>query len=335
MMDRFYVIRDPSEHLFVEAAAMRPANPFCTAAYASARRELGAEPWLLVLERQTTRVLCPAFLATGRLSRLLELPSWPGLEEVNPFWEGLTGVCRTERITMLEVNSFASESAELPVPGAVRRARREYVMDLVGLEIDRRVATNHLRNIKKATRAGLALRRQSDPGACQVHARLMGVSLARRQGRGEQVERATEPQVTATTAALVGHGAGTLYQAVAGEEVQSSILVLMGTSGGYYHSAGTSAAGMESGASHFLIHAVTRALQAAGCTRFNLGGVDEPGSGLDRFKAGFGAMPVELQAAAVDFSGPVRRLATALRATLKTAEGRWRTGRTGAQVVTR
>ena len=38
------------------------------------------------------------------------------------------------------------------------------------------------------------------------------------------------------------------------------------------------------------------ALQAASKQQFNLGGVSEPGSGLDQFKRGFGSRRVELDA---------------------------------------
>jgi lipid II:glycine glycyltransferase (peptidoglycan interpeptide bridge formation enzyme) len=67
---------------------------------------------------------------------------------------------------------------------------------------------------------------------------------------------------------------------------------------------------MSSGASHCLIHEIALALQTQGIERFNLGGADDPNGGLERFKAGFGTTPVELEAAEFSFSGPIRRAIT-------------------------
>jgi lipid II:glycine glycyltransferase (peptidoglycan interpeptide bridge formation enzyme) len=112
-------------------------------------------------------------------------------------------------------------------------------------------------------------------------------------------------------AALTGSGAGELFQVTAGGRILSSILVLLAARGGYYHSAGTRPEGMSCGASHFLVSEIAAALQAAGLTRFNLGGVSGTGTGLEQFKHGFGTTRVELQAVECELTGAFTAVLTA------------------------
>ena len=130
--------------------------------------------------------------------------------------------------------------------------------------------------------------------------------MMRRRERGEQVPAVMASQL-AEVSALTAHGAGEIFQAVVDGQVLSSILVLLSRDAGYYHSAGTSAEGMACGASHVLVHDIAMALQAASKQQFNLGGVSEPGSGLDQFKRGFGSRRVELDAVHCSTAGRLTR----------------------------
>jgi lipid II:glycine glycyltransferase (peptidoglycan interpeptide bridge formation enzyme) len=94
-----------------------------------------------------------------------------------------------------------------------------------------------------------------------------------------------------------------LYQAVRDGIVMSSILLLRSKHTAYYQSAGTSPEGMSVGASHFLIYNVGKKLRDDGVRIFNLGGAPE-GSSLARFKSGFGASEVSLEACSC-YVGPV------------------------------
>jgi hypothetical protein len=322
-MNRFVATQNPSAKQLEDCASLMPDNPFWTPAYAAARAQLGAQVWILEDPQSARRVACPAFVTTGRLNRSLEIPSWPPLADPAVFWNGLLEFSRNQRITRLELNSFASNGPVIPAPSdALRKARREYVLrDGSNTE---RLASNHLRNIKKARRAGLTLRRSNDLEACRTHVRLMGRSLSRRERRGERIEAGEELTVVQSVSALVSHAAGQLFQALSGQEVLSSILVLLSEKGAYYQSAGTSTEGMAAGASHFLVYEVGCLLQREG-RQFNLGGVDQPGSGLDRFKAGFGAIPVELEAAELTLTGPVRRALTRLAELVRAQRERYRT----------
>lgn len=78
----------------------------------------------------------------------------------------------------------------------------------------------------------------------------------------------------------------------------SSGLVLRSRKGAYYQSAGNSPDGMKLGSSAFLISQIADTLQQEGICSFNVGGTGADNPGLRRFKAGFGAREIELQAAA-------------------------------------
>jgi lipid II:glycine glycyltransferase (peptidoglycan interpeptide bridge formation enzyme) len=95
----------------------------------------------------------------------------------------------------------------------------------------------------------------------------------------------------------VQQGAGNIVQAVKGDRILSSALVLKAEQGAYYQSGGTSAEGMACGASHYLLVEIARALQQAGMRSFNLGGTRDASSGLALFKSRFGARVVKLESA--------------------------------------
>jgi hypothetical protein len=305
MTIRFSADSKPSQSVCDEMAASGPHNPFFTSSYLEARRALGWEPWVLSLRRDNRLLTaCPAFMKTGRLTRWFEITSLPSLSDPDVFWTRLVEWCVGIKVTHLEVNSFASEQAVIPpLPGeSGRRRRAEYVLDLDAPNLWGRLSSNHARNLKRAHNMRLEVRRRIDAPSCDIHAALIAASMERRKLRGEQVP-AGEVSRGDLFAALTRHGAGELFQAVADGKVVSSILVLMAERAGYYHSAGTDLQGMACGASHFLIQEIVRALQAASKRRFNLGGVDLRGSGLEQFKAGFGGRPVALESAECRLAG--------------------------------
>jgi hypothetical protein len=322
----FAAIRQPGLEDVRQVSALAPQNPFYSSGYMAARRALGAEPWLLGVcsnENEGAWVAgCLAFLMSGRVNRSLEVPSWPRVEDAGPFWDSLVSFCRKRSVSRLELNSFASEPAAFPrwhgaqMPGNARgsgviahRRRCEYVLELHAMDLLGRYSSNHARNIKRARKAGMTLRRRTDIEACRRHAELMCASLVRRQERGETVRASAlvEEEQLRPIVALVSHGAGELFQATDGNRVLSSILVLRAELGAYYHSAGTSPEGMSCGASHFLVHQIAERLRAEGLEQFNLGGADTTSGGLERFKTGFGATPIELEAAELVLAGRVRQ----------------------------
>jgi hypothetical protein len=258
---------------------------------------------------------CAAFIRTGRLNRLLHVTSIPAVPEDSPFWPGLLEFGRRQGLTQLELESYASDPGAAFPAGMRRcatRARCEYVLELTA-DIARGMGENHRRNLRKGGRRGLVIRRTRDEGAAESHHALMRESLDRRRARGEPVQA---PDDAHAHHAYLNAGVGELFQAVDHDTVLSSVLVMLAPRGGYYQSAGTSADGMASGASHFLIHGIANLLRQDGRELLNLGGADE-GSGLAQFKSGFGASPVPLTAAWCDVGAPWRRWAGALIARVR------------------
>lgn len=294
MMLEFQAEASPSAQLYTQLERLAPANPFYTRQYSQARKLQGYEPWIVYLRGEgEIKSACTAFLKAGRLHRRLEITSWPSVPQQRTFSEGLLRCCREHGISFLQVDSFCSPSAHIPEFGCevTRRTRHEFVLLLSGLAMGK-MSSNHRRNIRKGEEHGITLLRAVTTTACEQHAILIQNSLIRRQARGVAI---APSQGTAQFSSLLASGAGELFQAVRGEQVLSSILLLFAKSGVYYHSAGTSAAGMEIGASHFLLLHAMEAVRREGIQHFNLGGAADPG--LRRFKSGFGASEVALEAA--------------------------------------
>ncbi len=288
-------IAKPAEGGIVAALeALQPTNPFVTAAYFESRRRLGYSAWVTGLCHSGNELAdgCGAFLKRGMLNRTLEVPSLPNFGIDSVFWRGLDEFCRCHGVTRLVLGTFASsEGTDPPLFGlrGTRKSRCEFVLDLSG-DLAGMLSTNHRRNVRKAQKAGLEVRRTRSSEAAIIHKMLMNESMERRRSRGEKVPpNSPSPEV----AAILESGAGELFQATRDGNVLSSLLVLRAEKGSYYQSAGTSPEGMEIGASQFLIHHIAGELKSAGAHKFNLGGADE-GSTLGRFKEGFGAGRVHL-----------------------------------------
>lgn len=294
------------ESVVAELSALLPTNPFATVSFFESRRQVGYATWVLGLRNDASGLKCGcgAFLRTGRLNRTLEIPSLPAVGVDSSFWDGLREFCRHHGVTRIELGTFGSPpGAEIPVLGThcTRRSRCEFVLDVAG-DLAAMLSSNHKRNVKRAQKAGLVVRRTRSAEAASAHQALMSQSMDRRRSRGEKVRLiGPSPEYMA----LLQSGAGELSQALRAGTVLSSVLVLNAPKGGYYQSAGTSPEGMAVGASHFLIHSIASQLSADGAQVFNLGGADEE-SGLARFKAGFGASRVPLPSASC-YVGPAWR----------------------------
>lgn len=314
MTPSFIARTSPNETDFAALTRWRNDCPFSTPAYANARQRLGRTPVLLAVVVDGAIVEgCLGFIQRGALTRQLEIVSAPPLAHADLFWHGVRDFCRNHGIWQLNVESFGSPSTQLPTFDTLvsRRARAEHVLDLSAPDALSRVSTNHTRNAARARKAGCALVCVADREGLVRHLELMRSSLERRRDRGEEI---VVPERALFSEALLATGAGELYQVRCGEAVLSSLLLIRSAGGAYYHSAGTSAAGMQAGASSFLIMELARRLIETGTSLLNLGGAGEDEEGLRRFKKGFGAREVCLEAASYSLVSPwVRRLGSALR----------------------
>jgi len=300
----------PPQHA---AAMMRlaPANPFRTRSYAEFMGAIGHKPWLLGTERGGELIAgCYGFLSSGYLNRSLRIDSPPDVPCDDVFWDGLMRFCSLHGITNLQLDRSASPGARIPpLPGEVeRREIFEYVLDLGDAEWEQRLARKHRQNIKRALQAGATLRRAAGADACREHVRLMATSMERRRRRGESIIGDVEGKLPEWIL-FIETGAAELFQAVAGGETVSSVVVMRAAEGAYYDSAGNSPEGMKCGASHFLIYSIARVLREESIRTFNLGG-PEPNPGLGLFKSRFGATPVSLESATFYFGSTLRRKLT-------------------------
>ncbi len=311
---QFRSVLRPPPSLVEQLAACDPANPLHTPEYAKAHEALGERVCLLGLYAGDDLVAgCLGFLSGWFLRRNLHIRSLPSLPEPENFWRGVMQSCRRLGVWGLQIDTYASPGAVIPqLPGELeRRDRWEYALDLGCDNILDGVSTQHRRNISRAGKAGLAIRRTREASACAKHLELMDASTERRAHRGEKVDSG---QDSARPLALLASGSGEIFQAVLGEQVLSSMLVLRSREGAYYQSAGTLPEGMKLGASPFLVSQVAALVKQEGARVFNLGGAGAESPGLRRFKAGFGAREFELQAASFcPKSAAERRLRGALR----------------------
>lgn len=297
----------PPVPLIERIAASDPTNPFCTAEFVSATESLGAQACMLGLWQADEPVSgCFGFLTGSFLRRSLSIPSLPGISEQQVFREGLIRLCRELKVWRLEIDTYGSPAVEVPrLQGELtRRTRWEYVLDLTCENILDGVSSHHRRNITRAIQAGLKLQRTRSASACAQHVELMRSSMQRRASRGEAVDTDRD---NARELALLATGSGEIFLVVRGEQVMSSGLVLRSRKGAYYQSAGNSPDGLKLGASAFLISQVAATLKEEGICLFNVGGTGADNPGLRRFKAGFGAREVELQAAAFCPKSVVKR----------------------------
>lgn len=294
------------------AAPSDPDNPFLVVPYLRAQRALGQSGWLLGVEdggEVVGAALC--FLKSGRIRRSLTVPSSPPVAVDSPFWHGLDGFCREHGITDLEISTFASpESAIPPMRGEAERIRRtEYALSLAGVDLWAGVSKSHRDRIKKGRKNGLTVRREPSNAGIDAHVALHVTSMDRRKSRGENVSLEFERDVSA---ALLSAGAGELYQAMLGDHVASSLLVLRSRTGAYSESSGNSREGMNIGASHFLRFETAMALQAEGIEMFYLGGARSHEEGLRAYKSGFGTTPIDTDAVTTYVGGRLRRGVSAI-----------------------
>ena len=294
---QFRSVLEPSASLIKRVAANDPTNPFCASEYVSATEVLGAQTCLIGLWEADELVSgCFGFLSGRFLRRSLSIPSLPTIPNPKIFWTGLLGLCRKLKVWRLEINSYGSPAGGVPdLPGELtRKTRWEYVLDLTSENMLGGVSSHHRRNINRAAQAGLKVQRTRTASSCADHLELMLTSMQRRADRGETVNTGL---TNVREQALLASGCGEIFQAVSGERLLSSGLVLRSSKGAYYQSAGSSPDGMKLGSSPFLISQIASILQQEGICLFNLGGTGADNPGLRRFKAGFGAREVELQAA--------------------------------------
>lgn len=316
---QFKAIENPSAACLAQLAAFYPENPFYTASYANTMLDFGSQPVALFLEDDGELISgCTAFSKAGWLNRRLDIISLSKPADRDVFWKGLTKYCSQAKISVLEVNTFASPEVEIAELGGElsRKGRYEFVLDLDGTDIWRNLHRNSRRKITHAREAGLELRISNDLGPLGEHSRMTKLSMGRRVKRGENLSYDITVQ---DSLKFINNGSGTLYQAVRGKDVFSSVLLLQSSKGAYGQTSGSSPDGMSCGASHFLWYEIACRLQNESFTLLNFGGTETGKSGLRLFKESFGTRRVELDSAEFYLGGAVRKTIGSFARMLSTA----------------
>lgn len=298
MMARLRVVLNPPDALMQAVEAFEPENPIQRAAYARSRGLLGERVCAVVLEMPGSRKLvggCFAYLVGRTFAPSMIVSSLPPLADLDAFVKGLLRWCRFHGVWVLHAETFCSEVTHAPsMPGETgRRQRCEWIWRLPDDPVST-VGSHHKRNISKARKAGVEVRRSRDVMGAQAHARLLDDSMARRAKRGEAVPQASDAREWSS---VLETGAAELFQGVLNGEVVTSLLVLRTATTAYYLSAGTSPSGFSSGAAPLVVLTAAQMLRVEGTKIFNLAGAGDEAPGLQRYKRDFGAHPRYMDAA--------------------------------------
>ena len=310
-MEATFSARRADERSVSDASRIDPHNPFLDAGYLRTQQALGIECWLFGIESAgRLQAAALGLIRHGRIFRSLEIPSTPGVDVESVFWSGLDAFCRDEKVTNLELSTFASPSVSIPpLRGEeARTPRTEYQLALSGRDVFAGLSSHHRARVKKARARGLTMRRAVSGEALDAHVALQSNSMARRRERHEDVPLEIG---NAEDAALLANGAAELYQAMIGSDAASTLLIMRSSRGAYLKAAGSSPDGMRVGASHFLVLETAVALQSEGVEVFNLGGVRPEEEGLRAYKAGFGGTPVDSESVVAYVGGRLRRRVSA------------------------
>ncbi len=294
-------------------------SPFNTAAWAAACAEAGQTVCTFALRDDVAIVAgCLGLLGTGRLSRRLEVVSPPRLSQPSVFWDGVLDFCRAQQVWDLELRSYGSEGVEVPaLPGELtRRKRCEFVLDLSLPDPLANLSESVRRNLRRARKAGFALHRTREQAALEDHFRLIQASMNRRQARGETIpaDEAEEAEARGFSQALLKSGAAEIFQAIAGQSVMTSYVVVRSAFSACTCSSGVAPDGLRHGASAWLLTELAGLLKREGTRWLNLGGAGEDETGIQSFKSGFGGQIVALEEATFSLASPARqKLRTAAR----------------------
>ena len=299
---------EPDFKLLEAIVELNPKSPFNHPAYADAMRALGVTPCALaLLNRGVILGGCCGYLTGSRWHRRLQIPTTPALENAEVFWDGVAKFCDTNKVSELVADTFASEQPSMPKLGRKQhhRKRSEFLIDLASTVVDENLSKNHKRNVKRALAAGFKVAATRQPQDCAKHVALMHSSMARRNQRGEKLSISSDQ---GPYRAFIDSGIGELFQVTTqADEVMASIMVLRTPTSAYYQTAGTLPEGMKNGASPFLVTEVAKSLHADGVRWFNLGGADPAADGLRRFKSGFGAQIIDLEAISCELVSTYRK----------------------------
>jgi hypothetical protein len=257
----------------------------------------------------------------SRLRCILYVTIAMEVPDADIFWNGVLDFISRRDVTELRVMTVATPAPQPAIPQLGRPTRqftnvKLYIQNLSKSPDSIHLSSNHKRNIAKATKAGIQVMHLDEHDSLRAHFELTGLSLDRREKRGEStVLRASRANVME----LLASGAGRLFQAGKEGRVLSSKLVYVLSEYGFYYDGGTSPEGMTLGVSHYLMSEIMATLRSEGIRSLNMGLAAESTGGLWRYKEGFGAERFMTERAMYDFLTPVKQVKNGIRTLFRTS----------------
>jgi hypothetical protein len=312
----------PVADLKKELRNLLPDAPeICIASEQARSLICGGQPMLFSLTRQDEKLFSAlATMRRGRLRCALFVTVVEEIPDADLFWNGVLDFIGRRDVTELSVMTVATSRPQAAIPQFGRPTRqfanvKLYIQNLSRSPDTIHLSSNHKRNIAKAKKAGIQVMRLDEDDSVRRHFELTGLSLDRREKRGESIVlRASRESVME----LLASGAGRLFQAGKEGEVLSSKLVYVLSEYGFYYDGGTSPEGMRLGVSHYLMSEIMASLRSEGIRSLNMGLAAEPTGGLWRYKEGFGSERLIIERARYDFLTPVKQVKNGIRNLFRT-----------------
>ncbi len=274
------------------------------------------QPWFVLCQEDAiSRIIAYCTLARGKWnsSLFVSLPVAASMDQVSTEW--LLPFADKLQVTGLTAEQFTSQPTMATFPASPFEDARYsnvklFIWDLRGDDWDKKMGSNHRRNLSRARKTGLKIKTSTDDVAILTHLELTGVSLDRRAQRGESTALATGHREIRD---ILASGQAELFQALEGDVVVSSKIVYSVDKYSFYYSGGTSEQGRKLGASHFLMHWLASTLRDRGMVSLNLDVASEGTGGLSRYKAEFGTDEFYVSRANYNFSGFSRKVSNVFR----------------------
>ncbi len=262
-------------------------------------------------------VVAAAAVGVGHACRLSArprhayFPSPPAMRD-----RALAGAALSELFARLRLDGYAEVTVDsFDAPGCVPLARpaaiarrQEYTVPLSddAESLLRRCAETHRRHIRRGDRSAWGFQLHTGITARRVIDAVLANARARAAARGAGFASPMPDVVDEAAPTFERRWGVAVCAAWNGAILLSAAMVGWGLRSAYCVMAGSSDAGYTASASTWLQHRIMVTLGAAGFVRYNLGGASpSPGEadaqpdGLQRFKLGFGAVPVPCESAHV------------------------------------
>lgn len=241
----------------------------------------------------------------SRKPRHAYFPSLPALQDPAlraAATESLIASLGADGIASVIMDSFDAGWQPAVAENTVAVRRREYIVSLDRPECELLAGCGdmHRRKIRRGDRTGFSLRTHTGDEARRLMETTHSAAQQRARARGETVGDDLPDALDDLSVDLSEPWGAAVLGAWNEDLFLSSVMIGWGGKTAYAIMAGSTEAGYESNAASWLQFRIMTTLAQAGFTAYNLGGAgnvtescDQRPTGLQRFKLGFGATPVD------------------------------------------